>query len=874
MSRLFGRRDPFRTMSSRNFLVLSLFLLAVVSGRAALEDEIKAFEAADSVNPPPHGAILFVGSSTIKMWSNLPMVFTNHTVFNRGFGGSQMSDVLFYFDRVVLPYRPALVAVYEGDNDLAAGKTVDQVYRDYTNFLSLMQIHLPGTDIALIAVKPSPSRVSIMPQMQALNSKLQALADGQHIRFIDVFTPMLNSSNQPRPELFLSDMLHMNATGYALWQSIVGPVLDDWALDQGQVFLFDFGAAETPTLLGPAPNDTNFWNNVTSIGIYNGGLLTNLLSSSKLPSYAPRTMSLGIISRFNGMNQNGTLLSPHFPANATRDSLYGNTELFSGESNIYPAFKLAGLDREMTYNLTFFASRDNVNDNREAGYTVTGANTGYALLNAANNVSGIATVPQIRPDGAGEIRIDIAPTTNNNNANHFTYLGVLKVESFPQQTPIVFTLHPSDVTVQAGQPAVFTAHVAGSRPHSIQWRTNGVPVPGASLFNFTIPQTTTEMSGTSVSVTVSNLAFGAVSAPALLTVVADTNAPTLLFATASSGLRVELAFSEPLGASAGVAGNYSINGQPVVGAELLADRKTVQLTLGIRLSGNFVVVVSGVQDLSGNLIASGSSVAGRVSSVESEPILFDFGGSGITTTFGPAPDDPTNYWNNVTEALGGSATGRLSNAVTSQNSTSTVSLVMIRRFNGANLSGTRSSDLFPSDATSDSLFGNTELFSGLTNVFPSFKLIGLNPGMTYNLVFYASRTGVSDNRETEYSVSGENTNFVALNAANNVSATATAGGIVPAPGGEITVGMMPTANNNNANHFTYLGVLKVIPMVPPEFVAPVISGNQIQLNWIGTGQLEWAPNAEGPWSAISPTPEPPYSETLHAEGSRFFRIKR
>ncbi len=192
-----------------------------------------------------------------------------------------------------------------------------------------------------------------------------------------------------------------------------------------------------------------------------------------------------------------------------------------------------------------------------------------------------------------------------------------------------------------------------------------------------------------------------------------------------------------------------------------------------------------------------------------QTLLFDFGDGATTTDHGPSPDDPVSYWNNVTTEMGTSSTGQLQDVVTAQNSATSVGLQMVSRFAGVNPSGTLSSAVYAQDATRDSLYGNTELFSGLSDVFPEFKLTGLNPSWSYDLIFYASRAEVSDNRETGYTVVGANSGYVALDAANNVNNTATVLGIVPTEAGEISVSLAPTANNNNANHFTYLGALIV-----------------------------------------------------------------
>jgi lysophospholipase L1-like esterase len=208
-----------------------LCFLSAVSLAQGFEAEIRAFEQADLVSPPPAKPVLFVGSSSIRVWPDLAGDFPDYPVMNRGFGGSQMKDVLYYFDRIVAPYDPALILVYEGDNDLAAGKSVDMVYADYVKFLALVEEQLPNADIAFIATKPSPSRSGYLEVTRQLNIRLEELvSNNSQMWFIDIFTPMLDENGQPRRELFSGDMLHMNAAGYDLWQSIIEPFLAEWAM--------------------------------------------------------------------------------------------------------------------------------------------------------------------------------------------------------------------------------------------------------------------------------------------------------------------------------------------------------------------------------------------------------------------------------------------------------------------------------------------------------------------------------------------------------------------------------------------------------------------------------------------------------------------
>jgi lysophospholipase L1-like esterase len=214
-------------------ILLSMFPVFSATNSSAevdpkrFEPEMRKFEVVDQRNPAPQRAVLFTGSSSIRLWDTLSKDFPKHPVINRGFGGSHMSDLNFYFDRIVKPYRPSLIVVYEGDNDLAAGKSVDAVYADYLRFLKRVRTELPGTPVLLLAAKPSPSRTPLLGIQRDLDHRLQQLASTTpDIHFIDTFRPLVDADGNPRRELFRDDFLHMNAKGYALWRELIAPVLD------------------------------------------------------------------------------------------------------------------------------------------------------------------------------------------------------------------------------------------------------------------------------------------------------------------------------------------------------------------------------------------------------------------------------------------------------------------------------------------------------------------------------------------------------------------------------------------------------------------------------------------------------------------------
>ena len=194
------------------------------AGATALWDApLAAFAAADSKRAPPPGGVVFVGSSSIRLWDGLETDFAAlPVVINRGFGGSRLSDCVHYLDRLVIRYRPRLVLVYAGDNDLAEGKSAADVLHQFEAFVQGIHASLPETRIAFISIKPSPARAALLPEIRRANALVEQYAAAHpRLVYIDVYTPMLAADGNPRGELFRPDALHLNATGYALWKSVI-----------------------------------------------------------------------------------------------------------------------------------------------------------------------------------------------------------------------------------------------------------------------------------------------------------------------------------------------------------------------------------------------------------------------------------------------------------------------------------------------------------------------------------------------------------------------------------------------------------------------------------------------------------------------------
>jgi lysophospholipase L1-like esterase len=192
---------------------------------ARWEKAIAAFEKQDQEKPPPKNAVLFAGSSSIRLW-NLPKSFPGLDAINRGFGGSQIADSTHFAGRIIIKHQPRLVVLYAGDNDMAAGKSPEQILADFQAFVKTIHKDLPKTRIAFIAIKPSIARAKLSDKQQKADALVAAeCKKDDRLVFIDVVKPMLGADGKPRPELFAKDGLHMNEKGYEVWTELVRPLL-------------------------------------------------------------------------------------------------------------------------------------------------------------------------------------------------------------------------------------------------------------------------------------------------------------------------------------------------------------------------------------------------------------------------------------------------------------------------------------------------------------------------------------------------------------------------------------------------------------------------------------------------------------------------
>ncbi len=192
---------------------------------AKWENAIQKFEADDKENPKQAGQVLFIGSSSIRLW-DLKKWFPNLDAINRGFGGSEVADSVHFYDRIVKPYRPRTIVMYAGDNDIAHKKTPQVILADFQEFVAKVHKDFPDTYIVYVAVKPSIARWKMIEQVRETNALIAALAEKDLlVTFLDIDTPMIGEDKKPTPELFIADGLHLSKAGYKIWSDLLKPHL-------------------------------------------------------------------------------------------------------------------------------------------------------------------------------------------------------------------------------------------------------------------------------------------------------------------------------------------------------------------------------------------------------------------------------------------------------------------------------------------------------------------------------------------------------------------------------------------------------------------------------------------------------------------------
>jgi lysophospholipase L1-like esterase len=190
------------------------------------QDDVNVIKAYDKMYAPPASPILFIGSSSIRLWVDFAKTFKNYTVLNRAIGGAVTADIDRYLDDLVFPYQPRQLVIYVGENDLLQSPDATTVFNDFKKLYADIRAKLPNTPIVYISLKGSPSRKQYQDKAIEANRLISAYIKGKsHITFVDIYHPMLDKNGAMQPRLFKQDMLHMNASGYAIWNKLVLPQL-------------------------------------------------------------------------------------------------------------------------------------------------------------------------------------------------------------------------------------------------------------------------------------------------------------------------------------------------------------------------------------------------------------------------------------------------------------------------------------------------------------------------------------------------------------------------------------------------------------------------------------------------------------------------
>jgi len=207
--------------------IASLFSLnAAAQDKPPFWDDVQTIKQYDKIyNPPPH-PILFIGSSSIRLWVDFTKTFKDYTVLNRGIGGAVTSDIDRYLEDIAFPYAPKQVVLYVGENDLIRSPDAATVFADFKKLYNHLRTKLPVTPLIYIAIKGSPSRARFQAKAKEANLLISQYLKGEkNTVYLDIYQPMLDKKDEMRPVLFKEDLLHMNATGYQIWNKLLIPHL-------------------------------------------------------------------------------------------------------------------------------------------------------------------------------------------------------------------------------------------------------------------------------------------------------------------------------------------------------------------------------------------------------------------------------------------------------------------------------------------------------------------------------------------------------------------------------------------------------------------------------------------------------------------------
>ena len=219
----------------KKYLLTFLFFLGILTATAQtsntipFQDEIDVFIKKDSIVMPAANSILFVGSSSFNYWKDISTYFPGYPIINRGFGGSSLTDIIYFNQETILKYKPKQIYIYCGENDIAASDTITPaiVFERFKTLYTIIRTHLGNkVPVMYVSIKPSVARWSMEEKFVAANSLIRNFINKQkNTQFLDVHSAMLDSNGMVYKDIFIADKLHMNAKGYAIWQKIIAPTL-------------------------------------------------------------------------------------------------------------------------------------------------------------------------------------------------------------------------------------------------------------------------------------------------------------------------------------------------------------------------------------------------------------------------------------------------------------------------------------------------------------------------------------------------------------------------------------------------------------------------------------------------------------------------
>jgi len=203
-----------------------LISMSAVGQNKPFYNEVHEFQKKDSISMPASNGIVFVGSSSLRMWTDLEQTFKSYHAINRGFGGSELTNANDWIKELVLVHKPRQVVIYSGENDVASGASAAQTYDRFVTFFNNIRQNLPKANITFISMKLSPSRAQFSNIILKANADIKEyLSKQKNADYIDIASKMLDSKGGYRPELFQDDMLHMKPAGYAIWTKEITPYL-------------------------------------------------------------------------------------------------------------------------------------------------------------------------------------------------------------------------------------------------------------------------------------------------------------------------------------------------------------------------------------------------------------------------------------------------------------------------------------------------------------------------------------------------------------------------------------------------------------------------------------------------------------------------